>query len=72
MNLTYSISDRFLSIKESHQLQTVDEMTAFLKRIRRENVGKSGRRQPARRHDGRRGRNARGDDHRRGEGEGAA
>ena len=40
MDLTYSISDRFLSIKESHQLQTVDEMTAFLERIRRENVGK--------------------------------
>ena len=40
MDLTYSISDRFLSIRESHQVRSVEGMKATLARIRRENADK--------------------------------
>ena len=41
MDLSYSISDRFLAIHESHQAHSKEEMKAVLVRIRRENADKN-------------------------------
>ena len=41
MDLSYSISDRFLAIHESHQAHSKEEMKAVLARIRRENADKN-------------------------------